>query len=482
MDSAPQDARRNAIEDAIQNYYRSPAVRARLAEFCGEHPPGSRSFSSRYLVAYRPALLGAGQRCPTALFDRLLDEGVDIGRSLWDGAGVIADLDVDYQNADFPAEGLLHPEAVFEKLEPVYRVLSSLCAELDLAPLAVISAKGYHFLWFIPAQSSAYAALAELGEVLPTVMARYERGLPDIGDRVSLEQGHAFEGLGRVLEYLVHQVLVRVHDATPIPVVTTGLRVGSRLVGREAISLDLSPFGDPLHIRELRCAYTVCRKHHYAPGFAGTIAAEVPPLVYVPRTGSGLSLRDLLRVRCAVQQAAELATTAPARIPDGSAGTMALVQRYRRSALYRFHREFYAGWHDPPEQWPAGYDRLDLGALPPCVAEPLRRPNDWLLKPTNIQTIARVLWSLGWHPRSVAGLIRSKYERDYGWGDRWEVADPALRADFYVRLFCGLVATGVDALEDLNCISQQEKGYCPQPDCGHNLADYRPALLIRRTA
>ncbi len=470
------------MDSDVQAYYRSPAVRVRLAEFCGARVSGSEAFTSRYLIAYRAPLQGAGQRYPITAFDRLLDEGVDIGRSLWDAAGLVADLDIDYQNVDFPAEGLLHPEAVFDKLEPVYCALNSLCAELDLAPLVVLSAKGYHFLWFIPAQSTAYTALVELGEVLPTVAARYARGLPDIEEHVSLEQGRAFDGLGRVLEYLVHQVLLRVHDATTIPVVTTGLRVGSRLVGREAASLDLSAFGDLLHIRELRCAYTVCRKHHYAPGFAGTIAAEVPPLVYVPRSGSGPPLRELLRVRCDLQQAAELATTAPACIPDGSSGTMALVQRYRRSSLYRFHREFYSGWHDPPEQWPTGYDRLDLGALPPCVAEPLRRPNDWLLKPTNIQTIARVLWSLGWHPRAIAGLIRSKYERDYGWGDRWEVADPALRADFYVRLFCGLVATGVDALEDFNCISQQEKGYCPLPGCGHNLLDYRPALLIRRTA
>jgi hypothetical protein len=470
------------MDGDVQTYYRSPAVRVRLAEFCGACVSGSGAFTSRYLVAYRAPLQGAGQRCPTAAFDRLLDEGVDIGRSLWDAAGLVADLDIDYQNVDFPAEGLLHPEATFEKLEPVHVAVSELCAELGLSSFTMLSAKGYHVLWYVPAQSAAYAALVELGEVLPSLAERYQRGLPDIPERVSLELGRAYDGLGRVLEYLVHQVLVRVRDVTVIPAVTTGLRVGSRLVGREAISLDLSAFGDPLHIRELRCAYTVCRRHHYAPGFAGTVAAEVPPLVYVPRTGAGLSLHELLRVRCDLRRAAELASAVPAHIPDGSAGTLALVQRYRRSALYRFHREFYAGWHDPPEQWPAGYDRLDLRTLPPCVAEPLRRPNDWLLKPTNIQTIARVLWSLGWHPRAIAGLIRSKYERDYGWGDRWEVADPAQRADFYVRLFCGLVATGVDALEDFNCISQQEKGYCPRPGCGHNLLDYRPALLIRRTA
>jgi hypothetical protein len=96
--------------------------------------------------------------------------------------------------------------------------------------------------------------------------------------------------------------------------------------------------------------------------------------------------------------------------------------------------------------------------------------------PNNIQNIVRVLVSLGWHPRSVAGLIRSKYERDYGWGDTWLLYDAATRADFYTRLFCGLIADRVDNLVDFNCVSHQEQGFCPQPWCGHNLADYARKL------
>jgi hypothetical protein len=50
--------------------------------------------------------------------------------------------------------------------------------------------------------------------------------------------------------------------------------------------------------------------------------------------------------------------------------------------------------------------------------------------------------SLGWHPRHIAGLIRSKYERDYGWGGKWHRYDATSRADFYTRLFAGLFMTG----------------------------------------
>jgi hypothetical protein len=60
--------------------------------------------------------------------------------------------------------------------------------------------------------------------------------------------------------------------------------------------------------------------------------------------------------------------------------------------------------------------------------------------------------------------------------------DPAWRAEFYTRLFAGMIATGADTLVDLNCVSHQEKGYCRVPDCRSNLAELRDRLQARRTA
>lgn len=156
--------------------------------------------------------------------------------------------------------------------------------------------------------------------------------------------------------------------------------------------------------------------------------------------------------------------------PDDGA---ALLRTYLRSPLHAFHDYFAAGHHDNVNDWPGTYDRVNLANLPPCVSLPLSRPNPALSVPNNLRNVARVLVSLGWHPRSVAGLIRSKWERDYGWGINWLTYDAATRADFYVRLFCGLIADGADDLRDFNCVSHQEHGFCPRPWCGHNLADYK---------
>ena len=103
----------------------------------------------------------------------------------------------------------------------------------------------------------------------------------------------------------------------------------------------------------------------------------------------------------------------------------------------------------------------------------MEHPNDHLLKPTNLQTLTRVLLKLNWHPKHIAGLVRSKYERDYGWGDTWYKYDAASRANFYVRIYSDLVLTGVDKEEDLNCLSHYEKEYCWEPNCGFKLENYK---------
>ncbi|MBU6399965.1 MAG: hypothetical protein KGS61_06585, partial [Verrucomicrobia bacterium] len=97
-----------------------------------------------------------------------------------------------------------------------------------------------------------------------------------------------------------------------------------------------------------------------------------------------------------------------------------------------------------------------------------------------LERVVRVLLALGWHPRHIAGLLRSKYERDFDWRDRWQGRDPALRADFCVRVLAGQCVVGHDDLLDLDCLSSREQRLCFQEDCGADLAQFRRSLLDRR--
>jgi hypothetical protein len=57
--------------------------------------------------------------------------------------------------------------------------------------------------------------------------------------------------------------------------------------------------------------------------------------------------------------------------------------------------------------------------------------------------------------------------------------DAQTRAEFDVRVFAGMVATGLDEAIDFNCRSAQEKGLCPGAVCTHDLRSDRDRLLAQ---
>jgi hypothetical protein len=95
-----------------------------------------------------------------------------------------------------------------------------------------------------------------------------------------------------------------------------------------------------------------------------------------------------------------------------------------------------------------------------------------------MQLVTRVLLAEGWHPRHIAGLIRSKFEdASFGWGVSWADYEPGTRADFYTRLFAGQLATGLDTLADFTCAATRDKGFCATADNDCLLQRYSNTLL-----
>ncbi|MBI4333289.1 MAG: hypothetical protein HY673_18650 [Chloroflexi bacterium] len=450
-------------------YYQLPSVRSRIIEYCGGHGDDPATCTARFLIGNGRTTSGLGipgqdAIIPPDRLDAILASQSDIFRSVWDRESLLAILDLDYTNADFPSEAFLDPRGTFAKLEPAYRLIVEELKSFGIRHLSVMTGQGYHFVWRIPLSGKLKSTLRDLYPLHPALVEKYRHDHPFTPETMPLEDGAASSGMGHLLEYLAHRLIAAAQPSLTLPLVVNGLVVGAGKKGREAISLDLSAYGDPLYTRYARCAFSLYEKK------------TVGYLICLPREGQ--SLEDLLRWRLDPVTAGELAARTKLAIPEASAGLTRLLKAYLKSPLAAFHSYFYDGQHDVPEEWPYGYDRLDLNALSPCTALPLAQPNHALSIPNNLQNVARVLVSLGWHPRSVAGLVRSKYERDYGWGVNWLVYDAATRADFYIRLFCGLMADGTDDLRDFNCISHQEQGFCPRPWCGHNLADYRERLRM----
>jgi len=465
----------NAVEQR-QRYYRNPNVRARIREFLGattDQEPSCKFVAAGDENAPPPF----PPYSPRAL-NSLLDRGFEICRSLWDRDALIADFDIEYVNFDHPAEAFVDPDRVFAIQQPVQQTIQQFLEENGIEPLHVLSGRGHHFIWRVEHSSDEFKKLSGLGYGPSSLWETEAQVHPPNGRGVPIELARAFAGLGLVMEFLAHRVKQIAAPRAGIPVELTAVEVGPSKHGREMISVDISEYGDPLYSREVRVPFSVYLKpwqQHW--GFDVDALVNLPLLFVIPLQGidwqQGISaMRD-------PHLAVELAKHCSTRIPDGTLGTGQLLQQYNKSKLAKFHADFYSQEQHPARLWPETYDRQPLEILPACARVALEMPNDLLLRPASIRRLVRVMLALGWHPRHIAGLICSKYRRDFGWTQFVNV-DPATRADFYTRVFAGLFAVGTDDLIDFNCASAQEQGTCTFSGCGHNLLDFKESALERR--
>jgi hypothetical protein len=383
-------------------------------------------------------------------------------------------------NFDFPSKVYLEPQRIFDLQHPVELVIEAVLLDYDIVPLHLLSGRGHHFVWRIRQNSRAFGNLAKLGRVSPTLNQLNAQPHRPNGESVSPKLGAAFAGLGLVMEYLAQRIKREASPMCALPVKLTAVEVGPGHYGREMISIDISEYGDPLSARVIRVPFSYYLKPWQQRGILGEeIVEKLPPAFLIPLHEMD-SRRDF-RVMHDISQVIDLAGRASAKIPDQTRATNNLVTAYQESSLKAFHDWFYAEEPEPPEKGPQTYDQMPLESLPFCARHILEHPNDLLLRPAGVERIVRVMLALGWHPRHIAGLIRSRFERDFQWGDRWKDYDAATRADFYTRLFAGLFVTGCEDLVDFNCQSAKEEKLCFATDCPFNLEQYKTSLLNRRT-
>ncbi|MFH1038886.1 MAG: hypothetical protein V1789_09505 [PVC group bacterium] len=479
--------------EAVRKYYRDKNVRRRIAEFCG-----GKRFSCEYLVGFGEFLVRNGYHRPIRLTNRqddlggLMEEGLDLFRSVWDKKSTLAVWDVEYFNLD-TWHGLYRNQLThFELMEPVYRAIEELLGEYGIPHLNDATSSGYHFISRIPFSSPVHRKLERVGRTEPGLLEKYAL-VPGNDDKrarpLPARAGRGYSGIGRLHEFLCHLVIRRTRGASPLPVTISDAAVGRMARGREGMSLDITQYADPLYMRDIRTTFSTHQKHKVSAGKVGEkLAGKLPVFATVPR--NDLSFRELFMIRKDLRRAARYAARCSGVIPDASAGWERVITDYRASALFAFHREFDAVAHAPAARWPNTYWRLDLTSIPACAADSIRNVYWGLLNPTSIQNLCRVLFSVGWHPKHIAGLIRSYYETRPEWNTDWRKYHAETRANFWCRVYCGLLAAGTDILDDFTCITHQEKGYCTRMHCGFSLEDCREKIrdrvchgkFIRKTA
>lgn len=439
----------------LKEYYNNPDVQLRIAQYCGDKSGHGDSFSAEYLSgaggSFNPDRISGEYYYPAQKnsFLNLLKQGVDIFRSVWDQSSTVGILDVEYFNISYPGEAYFNPVRTFYLIEPICARIEKIFKNFGIEYLRIMTGQGYHYSFRVNFQDKVHARLAAAGKLNNSLLSKYNSTKGPLNRPVGRHAGVAFDGMGRLLEYVSHLVLRELGpDYKGIPVVCTDVSPGEKSC--EAIALDLSMYGDPLYMRDVRCPFSTYQKHVYLKSrFGDRAAQEVPVFVSLPRPEK-YTVFDLLRARTDLTLSTEYAAHISAEIPDASAGIARLIKSYYSSKLYRFHKYFDSQEHDDPSIWPSTYDNFDYRQqLPECVSHCLANPNDNLLKPTNLRMLTAVLLKLDWHPKHIAGLVRSKFERDYGWGTQWFMYDAATRADFYIRLFAGLIAVGIDKQDDI---------------------------------
>lgn len=459
----------------MKAYYANSHVRRRMLEYLGG---GDGPATAQFITAGDAGASHHREPHPLSDLEHFWDEGRDISRSLWDRKSLIAHLDIEYVNFDYPAEPYVEPNRIFELQRPIEWAVEGLLVDHGLQPLHLLSGRGHHFVWRVRQGSRAFKRLARLGCQPDEVAAFNAAPHPPAGKPVPPTVGAAFAGLGRVMEFLAHRLKESAAPMCKIPVKLTAVEVGPTRYGREMISLDISEYGDPLNMRVIRVPFSLYLKPWQQRGVLGEgVVARMPPCFLIPL--HEMDSKQGVRVMSDIEMVSLLAQRASAQIPDQSAAMDSLIDTYLASPLGRFHQFYYSQEQHPPETWPENYDRTPLDVMPACARFLIEHPNDLLLRPAGIERLVRVMLSLGWHPRHIAGLIRSRFERDFNWGAQWDGYVPALRADFYTRVFSGLVATGQDDLKDFDCATARDAKMCFVPDCRDNLDRFRNSLTER---
>lgn len=457
----------------VREYYENSDVRHAMLEYCGASNTAPPS------AVYLAGLCAGDSSFPTwgthairvepAQVDRLYSNGCDIARSLWDREHLIFFIELDYENVDEPAEPYLRPAETFFKLEPVYRAARRVFGRLSLDLQAVMTGRGYQFTGQIRLDDPLIARLAALLPETPAWHGDVPARLPPgVHATLSAEHARAAAGLGLLLEFTAHLISRAAAATTRIPVVFNGTIVGTGTVGRECASIDFSHAGDPLDVRHMRAAFSAYQWHLLRPDIFGPLGnRNVHPLVALPREHH--SLATILTRGRDLAAGVHLARRTLAALPDVATGLTRLLEAYRASPLSAFHDEFHVRRAEESRE-------LTFPGVPPCIRAALTWPNDLLLKPEHLQHLVRGLMARGWHPAEIAALVQQKYEEDHGWGDRWSRMHARTRAEFDVRVFSGMIHTGLDTLVDYNCVSAQEKDLCSRTGCGYDLRRDRERL------
>ncbi len=452
--------------------YTDPGVYHRFLEFLGGDL--DQEVTAVYVTHTDGCLVLPDRMRDAGELLELMEKRVDIDRSLLDKSSLLVHLDIEYVNFDSPAECYLNPGRSFALQEPVIEVIEEQLVRFGIRPLHLLTGQGHHFVWRIEEGSHILDEIRDMATEERIVSDVYPESSVGLREHTANWE-KAFHSLGRIMEFLAHEIKRNAADQCEIPVEITATHVGGGKHGkREMVSIDISEYGDPIWTRVIRLPFSNYLKP-WKNGLFGAVDGddERPPIFTIPF--HEVDIASALQIRNSVEKTISLAHRSCVRIPEQTNGMLRLVEAYRRSSLWVFH-EFYAA--APLKEGET--ISLVRDEMPPCARHVIDYPNDLLLKPSGMRLLTKCLLGLGFSACSIAHMIAQIFrDEQHGWGRQWDIYSPDMRAHFYTRLFAGQVFTGLDQAVDFNCVSTQEQGFCFDAH-GCNLKPWRDKLVSKQ--
>ena len=470
------------MENQVE-YYRSPQIRHVMCSFLE---------GCEYLVGFGEAEVWKGAMQPFYSapsgwphLEVMLEAGLDIFASLWRTDSTVGVIDIEYFNHRNKGRAITDPGYALWELRPIIEQFLFQFAQYEMPYLALVTGQGVQLLFKVPFTDPVHERLVWLGgHDEQSLLERYE--MPYDGKRQRPVPWYASlgsKGMFRVILKMSNDVMKQLQARREmgemiLPTVYSDIHMGDPThglfgEGPEGISIDLTCYGDPLHMRDHRAPFSTHQKqradNRYTEVYWAPLKLTLP--FWSLDEYDAIALKRIEEVEmCATdfEYAAALAERVDCQIPTAAWAVDRVIDNIVDSPLGSFFEYFDCEHHNHHWDWDSTYfNPTVLDDLPPCVCHSLAYPEPHLLKPTNLQRLVRVLDSMGWHPKHIGGLIFSRYT-----SMSWGYYNAEKRANYWAEQYAAPIFDGTDDKRYMSCIEEQQRNFCIQPFCGYALDAY----------
>lgn len=326
----------------------------------------------------------------------------------------------------------------FKKIFILINYLEKLFRDKKINFLLDLTPSGGHILFYVKRNTKAFDEFRNIGFLEPNLKIAYNYKSSDDIQRkngVSEDAGFVFSGIGRLSEYIGLKASIELKECG-------GFKITMCDSLDKSINYDNSWAGDPCYKRIIRSPLSLHKKNTQKYGkYWQNSLVDVLKSVY--DTNIQLKCDDinyLIDCMWDLNLASKHFQSFSGFIPVVNDNICSLIDEYKKSELYKFHKNF-----DNSEDYPKGeifQKAINDTRLNDETKNILKYPDPSLLQPMRIKNFIRnLVIDNGYKPKEAACLIRDFYQDSkYHWGGiNWLKYPSVTRAFFWTRMYCSVL-------------------------------------------